>query len=228
MLTGEARIAAAVGSGQGQGPARVRREARAPIWVKAFAYSNGAEDVPMLEVGGASCGAEPRPQTGGDRAAERVAVGESAKSGERRDPMSTSAPPPRSGALMARPPSVSSAGMLTGTGRRARTWSARFGPDLALAICWASTCGSRARTTRGGHGPAVFMFNHQSSLDMLVIGSVIQRDVDRGREEGGGARSAVHARGGAARRRVHRPDGQHEGEGCAADRQSTSCSPASR
>ncbi|WFR71683.1 lysophospholipid acyltransferase family protein [Prescottella defluvii] len=66
--------------------------------------------------------------------------------------------------------------MLSGNRRTAANIVGSFGPDLALTICGIDvqiTGEDNASKDR----PAVFMFNHQSSLDMLVIAKVIRRDV---------------------------------------------------
>jgi putative phosphoserine phosphatase/1-acylglycerol-3-phosphate O-acyltransferase len=57
-----------------------------------------------------------------------------------------------------------------------------IGPDLALTLS-----GVRLNVVGeehlSSHRPAVFIFNHQSSIDGAVIGSLIRRDVDRGNSE---------------------------------------------
>src|SRR5205823_2570861 len=66
-------------------------------------------------------------------------------------------------------------GLLNGSRRMAGNLATELGSELALALA-----GVQLEVTGEehvwSHRPAVFVFNHQSSLDMLVIGSLLRRD----------------------------------------------------
>jgi putative phosphoserine phosphatase/1-acylglycerol-3-phosphate O-acyltransferase len=67
-------------------------------------------------------------------------------------------------------------GLLNRNRRQAANVAASIGPDLALALA-----GVDLRVQGAGNlwsrRPAVFIFNHQSSIDVAVVGSLIRRDV---------------------------------------------------
>ncbi|GAA3386441.1 HAD-IB family hydrolase [Cryptosporangium minutisporangium] len=142
----------------------------------SYAYSNGAEDVPFLAVAGYPCALNPD----GDLPAAALL----------HDWPVLRLDPPGShfgvGALVRTSVALSallgSVGLSTGVGllSRSRATAANLagsiGPDLALSLA-----GVRLRVS-GEHNlwarrPAVFMFNHQSGLDMAILGSLIRRDV---------------------------------------------------
>ncbi|MFC9790187.1 HAD-IB family hydrolase [Rhodococcus sp. NPDC127528] len=151
-------------------------EARGADLADAFAYSNGAEDVPMLESVGRPVALNP------DRGLTRVARERGWSSVTLRKPqrgatpLSTARTAAAIGALMTTAAVGASAGLLTRNRQMAANLVGTFGPDVALTIC-GITLQLTGRENAWSERPAVFMFNHQSSLDMLVIGSVIRRDV---------------------------------------------------
>jgi putative phosphoserine phosphatase/1-acylglycerol-3-phosphate O-acyltransferase len=51
-----------------------------------------------------------------------------------------------------------------------------IGPDLALALAGVSL-NVTGEENLWSHRPAVFIFNHQSSIDVAVIGSLVRRDL---------------------------------------------------
>ena len=65
--------------------------------------------------------------------------------------------------------------MLNRSRRTAANVGAGVGSDVALALGGVSLSVSGEQHL-WSHRPAVFMFNHQSSLDMLVLGSLVRRD----------------------------------------------------
>ncbi|TQF65766.1 HAD-IB family hydrolase [Rhodococcus spelaei] len=142
----------------------------------AFAYSNGAEDVPMLESVGRPVALNP------DRGLTRVARQRNWASVTLRKPqrgatpLSTARTVAAIGALMTTAAVGASAGLLTRSRQTGANLVGTVGPDVALTIC-GITVQIAGRENAWSERPAVFMFNHQSSLDMLVIGSVIRRDV---------------------------------------------------
>ncbi|MBV6762728.1 HAD-IB family hydrolase [Rhodococcus opacus] len=142
----------------------------------SFAYSNGAEDIPMLKSVGHPVALNP------DRKLAATARQNGWPSVNLRppesgaDPMSIARTTTAIGALMGAAAFGVSAGLLTQNRQTGANLVGSFGPDLALAICGINVR-IKGRENAWSARPAVFMFNHQSSLDMLVIGSVIRRDV---------------------------------------------------
>ncbi|UOT06048.1 HAD-IB family hydrolase [Rhodococcus opacus] len=142
----------------------------------SFAYSNGAEDVPMLKSVGHPVALNP------DRKLAATARQNGWPSVNLRppesgaDPMSIARTTTAIGALMGAAAFGVSAGLLTQNRQTGANLVGSFGPDLALAICGINVR-IQGKENAWSARPAVFMFNHQSSLDMLVIGSVIRRDV---------------------------------------------------
>ncbi len=67
-------------------------------------------------------------------------------------------------------------GLLSGNRRQGANVAAAIGPDLALALA-----GVQLNVTGEehlwSHRPAVFIFNHQSSLDVAIIGALVRRDL---------------------------------------------------
>jgi putative phosphoserine phosphatase/1-acylglycerol-3-phosphate O-acyltransferase len=142
---------------------------------KSFAYANGDEDVAFLQTV-----ANPRPLNP-QRGLRRVA-------GERGWPM-TELPGRgrpgivdivRTGAALAGLGAAGGVGVTVGVLARDRRQGANvaaaIGPDLALALA-----GVKLNVTGKEHlwsrRPAVFIFNHQSSLDVAVVGALVRRDL---------------------------------------------------
>jgi putative phosphoserine phosphatase/1-acylglycerol-3-phosphate O-acyltransferase len=161
----------------GEGKADVVREFAAERGLDlgaCFAYGNGDEDVAFLETVG-----NPRPLNP-EPGLTKVAT-------ERGWPITRLTPRDGNGLR----PVVRTAAALTGMAaaawvgagvgllnrsrRVAANVAAGMGSDLALALA-----GVRLEVTGEenlwSQRPAVFMFNHQSSLDTLVIGSLVRRD----------------------------------------------------
>lgn len=142
----------------------------------AFAYSNGAEDVPMLESVGNPVALNP------DRELTRQArrrgwpVVNLPKPQRGATPLSTARTATAIGALMTTAAAGVSAGLITRNRQTAANLVGSVGPDIALAICGINV-EIQGRENAWRQRPAVFMFNHQSSLDVLVLGTVIRRDV---------------------------------------------------
>jgi putative phosphoserine phosphatase/1-acylglycerol-3-phosphate O-acyltransferase len=67
-------------------------------------------------------------------------------------------------------------GLLNRDRRQGANVAAAIGPDLALALAGVDLNVHGAEHL-WSHRPAVFVFNHQSSLDVAVIGSLIRRDL---------------------------------------------------
>ena len=142
----------------------------------SYAYSNGAEDVPFLAVVGFPCALNPD----GDLPAEALLQGW---------PILRLSPPGSGfsagsfvrtsialGALLGAVGFGFGVGLLSQSRSAAANVAGSLGPDLALTLA-----GVRLRVTGEQHlwsrRPAVFMFNHQSGLDVAILGSLIRRDV---------------------------------------------------
>jgi putative phosphoserine phosphatase / 1-acylglycerol-3-phosphate O-acyltransferase len=142
---------------------------------RSFAYANGGEDIPFLELVG-----NPRALNPGRRLT-RVA-------GERGWPTTrlegrgrpAIADVARTGAALA---SLGAAGgvglgvgLLNRSRRQAANVAASIGPDLALSVAGVELR-VRGAENLWSDRPAVFIFNHQSSIDVAVIGSLVRRDI---------------------------------------------------
>lgn len=141
----------------------------------SFAYSNGVEDVPLLKAVG-----HPRPLNPEPALADVARM--------RGWPITRLQPPRRGFALVAAlrtgaAATALGASVLLGAGagllNRNRQEGANLGIgigcDLALALADVTL------NVTGVHNlwsarPAVFMFNHQSALDILVVGDLLRRD----------------------------------------------------
>jgi putative phosphoserine phosphatase / 1-acylglycerol-3-phosphate O-acyltransferase len=142
---------------------------------RSFAYANGDEDVAFLETVG-----EPRPlnpQKGLAHVAHQAGWPASRLQGRGRPGIVDVV---RTGAALAGLGAAGglglAVGVLTGNRRQGANVAAAIGPDLALALAGVelNVTGSENLWSRR---PAVFIFNHQSSLDVAVIGSLIRRDL---------------------------------------------------
>ncbi|XGU19594.1 HAD-IB family hydrolase [Rhodococcus sp. 3Y1] len=174
MLTGELSSPALWGPAKANALAGYAEKMGADL-KNAFAYSNGVEDVFMLEAVGRPVALNP------DRGLAKIALRNHWPSVSLRKPqrgatpISTIRTATAMGALAATAALGASAGIVTGNRQLGANLVGTYGPDISL------TAGHRRRDRRRAqrvdHRPAVFMFNHQSSLDMLVLGTVIKRDV---------------------------------------------------
>lgn len=80
------------------------------------------------------------------------------------------------GALAATAMVGASAGLVTGNRQLGANLVGTYGPDISLSLLGIDVEIDGEHNV-WDHRPAVFMFNHQSSLDLLVLGTVIKRDV---------------------------------------------------
>ena len=142
----------------------------------SFAYSNGPEDVPMLKAVG-----HPRPLNPEPALADVAHM--------RGWPITRLEPPHRGFALV---PALRTGAALTALGtftalgagvgllNRNRQAGANIGigagGDVALALAGV-TLNVTGEQNLWSHRPAVFTFNHQSGLDMLVLIDLLRRDV---------------------------------------------------
>ncbi|EME22334.1 HAD-IB family hydrolase [Rhodococcus triatomae] len=175
MLTGRLAAAPLWGVAKAKALAGYAADRGADL-ADAFAYSNGNEDVPMLESVGRPVALNPdRALT---RRAERSGWPVVRLRAPQRGPtlLSTARTATALGALATASAVGVGAGLLTRSRQNAANLVGTVGPDVALAIL-GITVDVQGRDNAWTHRPAVFMFNHQSSLDVLVLGTVIKRDV---------------------------------------------------
>ncbi|CAM3064495.1 HAD-IB family hydrolase [Prescottella defluvii] len=175
MLTGALTGPALWGPAKAKALRDFAAEVRAPL-SEAFAYSNGVEDVPMLDSVGRPVALNPDRKLAGIARAEGWLSVNLSRPERGATPIATARTGVALSALTAGTVAAVAAGVVTGNRRTAANLVGTFGPGLALSICGIDvqiTGEDNAWTNR----PAVFMFNHQSSLDMLLIAKVIRRDV---------------------------------------------------
>jgi putative phosphoserine phosphatase/1-acylglycerol-3-phosphate O-acyltransferase len=142
---------------------------------RSYGYANGDEDVFFLEVVG-----NPRPlnpASGLERVAREHSWPVSRFSSRGRPGLRSAI---RTGAALAGLGAAGGVGIAVGAVNRSRRQAANIatsiGPDLALALA-----GVELNVTGAEHlwsdRPAVFIFNHQSSIDVAVLGSLIRSDL---------------------------------------------------
>jgi putative phosphoserine phosphatase/1-acylglycerol-3-phosphate O-acyltransferase len=142
---------------------------------RSFAYGNGEEDLSYLEAVG-----RPRPLNpdGGLASAARDRGWPTYRFTARGRPGPV--PIVRTGAALAGLTSAVTIGATLGVVNRSRRVAANFaigaGAEAALALA-----GVRLHVVGDehlwSHRPAVFIFNHQSSLDPVIVGSLLRRDI---------------------------------------------------
>ena len=175
MLTGE------LDGGALWGPAKARAvqgyASRAGVSLAdSYAYSNGAEDVPFLAVAGHPCALNPDGDLPAAARLHEWPILRLDPPGSRFEVASLVRTGVALTALLGSVGVSAGVGLLSRSRATAANLAGSIGPDLALTLA-----GVRIRVT-GEHNlwarrPAVFMFNHQSSLDLGVLGSLIRRDV---------------------------------------------------
>jgi putative phosphoserine phosphatase/1-acylglycerol-3-phosphate O-acyltransferase len=142
---------------------------------RSFAYANGDEDVPFLKTV-----ALPRALNPADEL-KRVARKRdwpAVDLGQRGRPGLVDIA--RTGAALAGLGAAGgvgiAVGLLTGDRRRGANLAASVGPDLALAVAGVDL-NVVGEENLWSDRPAVFIFNHQSSIDVAVIGALVRRDL---------------------------------------------------
>jgi putative phosphoserine phosphatase/1-acylglycerol-3-phosphate O-acyltransferase len=141
----------------------------------SFGYANGDEDVAFLEsVGNARA---LNPGGGLQRTAKERGWPAVRLSGRGRPGVTDVV---RTGAALAGLAAAGgvgvAVGLLNGNRRQGANVAAAIGPDLALALAGVDL-NVHGTENLWSDRPAVFIFNHQSSLDVAVIGSLIRRDL---------------------------------------------------
>jgi putative phosphoserine phosphatase/1-acylglycerol-3-phosphate O-acyltransferase len=142
---------------------------------RSFAYANGDEDVPFLELVGNPRALNPASHL------KRVAAQRNWPSvslqGRGRPGVTDVV---RTGAALAGLGAAgvlgASLGLITRNRRLGANVAASIGPDLALMLAGVEV-NVDGEEHLWSHRPAVFIFNHQSSIDVAVIGSLIRRDL---------------------------------------------------
>ena len=142
---------------------------------ESFGYANGDEDIDFLEVVG-----RPRPLNPGPRLARAAqARGWPVRRFRRRDGVDLAALA-RTGAAAAGLALSAGAAVAVGLVNRSRRDAANLaasaGTDLTLALAGVKL-DVVGEEHLWSHRPAIFVFNHQSSLDVLIIGNLLRRDV---------------------------------------------------
>ncbi|HEX3346088.1 MAG TPA: HAD-IB family hydrolase, partial [Polyangiaceae bacterium] len=142
---------------------------------KSFAYANGDEDVPFLQTVG-----NPRPlnpQRGLRRVAQESGWPMTELPGRGRPGVADIV---RTGAALAGLGAAGGVGVTVGLLARNRRQGANvasaIGPDLALALAGVKL-NVTGEENLWSQRPAVFVFNHQSSLDVAVVGALVRRDL---------------------------------------------------
>lgn len=174
MLTGKLTGPALWGPAKAAAVRAFAEQAGTPL-SEAFAYSNGVEDVPMLDSVGRPVALNPDRKLAGIARAEGWLSVRLPRPERGATPIATLRTATALGALTVATAAGLGAGALTRSRRTAANVVGTFGPDAALSICGINvhvTGEDNAWSAR----PAVFMFNHQSSLDLLLVGKVVRRD----------------------------------------------------
>ncbi|GGF92830.1 acyltransferase [Rhodococcoides trifolii] len=143
---------------------------------QCFGYSNGFEDVPMLETVGTPVALNP------DKDLEREARERGwptlhlTKPQRGADVVSTVRTVTALGSVMASAGLGAALGILGRNRRTGANVTNAMAPALALAIMGVKV-EVEGEENLWSHRPAVFMFNHQSTLDAIVVSGIIARDV---------------------------------------------------
>jgi putative phosphoserine phosphatase / 1-acylglycerol-3-phosphate O-acyltransferase len=142
---------------------------------QSYAYGNGKEDLPYLKVVG-----RPRPLNPDSGLTE--AARERGWETYRFEGRGRAGPVPviRTGAALAGLSGAVAAGvglgLLTRSRRSAANLAIGAGTDAALALAGVRLSVEGEENLWSAR-PAVFIFNHQSSLDTLIVGSLVRRDI---------------------------------------------------
>jgi putative phosphoserine phosphatase/1-acylglycerol-3-phosphate O-acyltransferase len=142
---------------------------------RSFAYANGDEDVAFLETVGRARALNPADEL---KRVARKRDWPAVDLGQRGRPGVVDVV--RTGAALAGLGAAGgvgiAVGLATGDRQRGANVAASLGPDVALALA-----GVRLNVMGDEHlwsdRPAVFIFNHQSSIDVAVIGALVRRDL---------------------------------------------------
>lgn len=141
---------------------------------KSYTYSNGAEDVPFLELSG-----HPRPLNPDEEltvvAQDRGWPIANFKMPHRHNPITLVRSAAAISALGLGVAAGASTALINSDRRVGMGVAASVGSDLALAIAGVKL-NVVGEANLWSDRPAVFLFNHQSQLDMLLLGALLRRD----------------------------------------------------
>jgi putative phosphoserine phosphatase/1-acylglycerol-3-phosphate O-acyltransferase len=150
-------------------------EQRGVDLAQSFAYANGDEDVAFLETVGLPRALNPADelkQVAHERSWPSVDLGQRGRPGV--------IDLARTGVALAGLGAAGgvgiAVGLLTGDRKRGANLAASVGPDLALSIAGVHL-NVIGEENLWSDRPAVFIFNHQSSIDVAVIGALVRRDL---------------------------------------------------
>jgi putative phosphoserine phosphatase/1-acylglycerol-3-phosphate O-acyltransferase len=142
---------------------------------RSFAYANGDEDVAFLESVGLPRALNPADEL---KQVARKRDWPAVDLGQRGRPGLVDVA--RTGAALAGLGAAGgvgiAVGLLTGDRRRGANLAASVGPDLALAIAGVHL-NVVGEENLWSDRPAVFIFNHQSSIDVAIIGALVRQDL---------------------------------------------------
>ncbi|MDJ0002566.1 HAD-IB family hydrolase [Rhodococcus fascians] len=141
-----------------------------------FAYSNGGEDVPLLEAVGRPIALNPDPDLARYAAKKNwpALTLDSPKRGT--DITSAVRSTAALGSVLASASIGLGLGLLTRSRRTGANITSTIAPDIALTLAGVKldvTGTENAWSAR----PAVFMFNHQSTADSIIVTSILRRDI---------------------------------------------------
>ena len=141
---------------------------------ESYAYSNGAEDIPFLETTG-----NPRPLNPDDDlvqiATERKWPIARFKMPHRHNPITLARSAAAVGSLGLGIAAGTATGLINNDRRVGMGVAASVGSDLALAMAGVEL-NVVGEANIWSHRPCVFTFNHQSQLDMVLLGALLRRD----------------------------------------------------
>jgi putative phosphoserine phosphatase/1-acylglycerol-3-phosphate O-acyltransferase len=141
-----------------------------------FGYSNGFEDVPMLETVGTPIALNPDNDLEREARERRWPTLHLTKPQRGADVVSTVRTMTALGSVMASAGVGAALGILGRNRRTGANVTNAMAPALALAIMGIKV-EVEGEENLWTHRPAVFMFNHQSTMDAIVVSGIIRRDV---------------------------------------------------
>lgn len=141
-----------------------------------FGYSNGGEDIPLLEAVGRPTALNPDGELQRHAAKKKWPSLHLEQPKRGTDLTSAVRSTAALGSVLASASLGLGLGILSGSLRTGANITSTIAPDIALAIA-----GVKLDVTGMEHAwsarPAVFMFNHQSTADSIIVTSILRRDI---------------------------------------------------